>query len=385
MNDLPVPSPTPSKRVSISREESRINSPRVPGDVLASSGSAPLSSEQAKTNAPSIKPIAAFLLPQESFAAVYGVAAKAELDDLMTFTAAPFGKVEPCQLPGDSHKVEALFTGWYSPLLDRGMLDQFPTLRIVFHAGGSVKSMVTDEFWNRGVRITCTARANAVPVAEYTFAQIILSLKHVWGSARATRDVRRFVRNDSMVPSCYQSIVGIISVGLIGRMVIERLHQLDVDIICHDPYLIESEARALGVRSCTLEEVCARADVISCHTPLLSATTHLLRERHFTSMKPGASFINTARGSIVHEPEMIEVLQRRPDLFAVLDVTDPEPPLQNSPLFTLPNVLLTPHIAGSIGPECRRMGHMIIDEVRRYRAGEPLVGEVLREQLPLLA
>jgi len=87
----------------------------------------------------------------------------------------------------------------------------------------------------------------------------------------------------------------------------------------------------------------------------------------------------------VREPEMIAVLAQRPDLFAALDVTYPEPPVENSPLFTLPNVFLTPHIAGSIGPECHRMGRMIVDEVRRYLAGEPLLGEVLRENLPLLA
>jgi phosphoglycerate dehydrogenase-like enzyme len=374
MNDLPDPHPDPTKQLPLSREETPPDAP-----------SAPVSSEQVNATGGSAKPKAAFLLPEESFESVYGSEEKSALSDLMTFVEPPPGTPPGSVSAPDVSKVEALFTGWFSPTLNGQLLDQFPSLRIVFHAGGSVKSMVTDEFWDRGVRLTCTARANAVPVAEYTIAQIVLCLKHVWASARATRKARHFVRNDAAVPSCYGSVVGIISVGLIGRMVAERLGAFDVRVICYDPYLSASEAQKLGMESCTLDEVFARSDIVTCHTPLLTETTHLLREKHFASMKPGAAFINTARGSIVHEPEMIAVLSQRPDLLAVLDVTDPEPPAEGSPLFTLPNVLLTPHIAGSIGPECHRMGRMIVDEVRRYRAGEPLIGEVLREQLPLLA
>jgi phosphoglycerate dehydrogenase-like enzyme len=383
MNDLPAsPAPKPSP---FSREENRTDKTGGAKAISSLMGSIPRPAEKLDATAGAVKPKAAFLLPKESFESVYGATEKAALADLMAFVEPPPGRIPSSHSPGHFSQVEALFTGWFSPTLDGDLLRQFPSLRMVFHAGGSVKSIVTDEFWNRGARLTCTARVNAVPVAEYTLAQIVLSLKHVWKSARATREARRFVRDDAAVPSCYGSVVGIISVGLIGRMVAERLRHFDVHVICHDPYLSAIDANALGVESCSLDEVCARADVVTCHTPLLTETTHLLRERHFASMKPGAAFINTARGPIVHEAEMIAVLSRRPDLFAVLDVTDPEPPAENSPLFTLPNVFLTPHIAGSIGPECHRMGRMIVDEVRRYRAGDPLIGEVLREQLPLLA
>jgi phosphoglycerate dehydrogenase-like enzyme len=100
---------------------------------------------------------------------------------------------------------------------------------------------------------------------------------------------------------------------------------------------------------------------------------------HIASMKQGATFINTARGAIVRENEMIEVLKQRPDLQAVLDVTYPEPPAAGSPLYTLPNVILTPHIAGSMDAECRRMGRYMVEELRRYVAGKPLRWEVTRE------
>jgi phosphoglycerate dehydrogenase-like enzyme len=102
-------------------------------------------------------------------------------------------------------------------------------------------------------------------------------------------------------------------------------------------------------------------------------------------MKPGSTFINTARGAVVDEPALIEVFSRRPDLFAVLDVTYPEPPLPGSPLYTLPNIILTPHIAGSLHHECRRMGHYMVEELKRYLSGEPLLWSLTKEKAALLA
>ena len=97
------------------------------------------------------------------------------------------------------------------------------------------------------------------------------------------------------------------------------------------------------------------------------------------------SFINTSRGAVVHETEMIEELTKRPDILAVLDVTHPEPPAEGSPLYTLPNVILTPHMAGSIGPECRRMGRYMVEELQRYCAGQPLRWALTREQAARMA
>jgi len=102
-------------------------------------------------------------------------------------------------------------------------------------------------------------------------------------------------------------------------------------------------------------------------------------------MREGATFINTARGEVVNEAEMIEVLKARPDLTAILDVTFPEPAATDSPLRTLPNVLLTPHIAGSMGRECARMGRFAAEEISRFLVGSPLLGEITYEQSLRLA
>jgi len=129
----------------------------------------------------------------------------------------------------------------------------------------------------------------------------------------------------------------------------------------------------------------ATADVVSLHTPLMEETKRLITERHFSRMKPGAVFINTARGEVVDQPGMIAVLEQRPDLQVVLDVCTPEPPAPDSPLYSLPNVVLTPHIAGSIGPECQRMGHAMVDEFERYLGGQDLQWEITAEDSALIA
>ena len=117
----------------------------------------------------------------------------------------------------------------------------------------------------------------------------------------------------------------------------------------------------------------------------MTSTVGMIRGSHIAIMKTGASFINTSRGAIVREQEMADVLQMRPDLFAVIDVTWPEPPSVESPLFTLPNVFLTPHIAGSMDNECRRMGQTMVEELQRYLKNEPLRYEITRERAAILA
>lgn len=328
---------------------------------------------------------AVYLLSADAYQCVFGEPERAQVADFATLLAPPLTATTWPEHRGALAHVEAIFSGWGTPRMDKSFLDECPELRIVFHAGGTIKFMVSDAFWDRGIRITTAARANAIPVAEFTFAQIILSLKHAWRSAVATRAAYHYVHDVTAMPSAYGSTVGIISLGLIGRMVAKRLRDLDVRVLSYDPYLPAADATALGAQSVSLEEIFARSDVVTCHTPLVPETRQLLRERHFASMKPGATFINTARGAIVHEPEMIAVLTRRPDLFAVVDVTDPEPPAPNSPLFHLPNVLLTPHLSGSLGPECRRLGQATVAEAQRYLANEPLANEIFRDDLAVLA
>jgi phosphoglycerate dehydrogenase-like enzyme len=235
------------------------------------------------------------------------------------------------------------------------------------------------------VAVTCAAHSNAEPVAEYTLAAILLSLRGFWRFAAATREGLGWGDHTRAIAGGYRSTVGLVSCGLIARKVLARLESYEIDCLVYDPFLTEGEAAALGAELCSLEEIFRRADVVSLHTPELPETQGLITGKLITSMKPAATLINTARGAIIREPEMVEALSHRPDLQAVLDVCHPEPPQSDSPLLKLANVVLTPHIAGSMGPECRRLGRCMVDEVRRYLAGEPLHWQVSEKEAARLA
>ncbi len=285
----------------------------------------------------------------------------------------------------EARQAEAIFSGWGMAKVDEEFLDFFPRLKIIFYGAGTIRSFSTDAMWERGVRITTSASANAESATEFSLAQILLSLKRTWPKSLAIREGKPEAFDDPGAGNV-GSTVGLIALGLIGRNVAARLSTFRHKIIAYDPFVSPDVASELNIELVpSLDELFERSDVVSCHAPLLESTRGLLQRRHFEAMKRGATFINTARGAIVDEIGLCEALTQRPDLFALLDVTDPEPPLPASPLLHTPNLLLTPHVAGCLGPECRRMGLLMIDELDRYRAGKPLHYELTRAKAQLTA
>ena len=327
---------------------------------------------------------AIYLLNASAYDQIYGPDERADLAQLLEISAPPQTAQSVAANPSVLADVEVILSGWGMARLDEAFLAAAPQLRAVFYGAGSIKGIVTDAFWARDIPITSSYAANAVPVAEYTLAQILFCLKKGWQHALAIKRAQRYP-GLMPVPGAYGSVVGIVSLGMIGRMVCDHLQRFDVHVIAYDPFTTDAEARALGVELCSLEELFRRADLVSLHTPWLAETVGLITGEHFASMKPGATFINTARGAVVREQELIDVLQRRPDLFALLDVTYPEPPAPGSPLYTLDNVILTPHIAGSLDNECRRMGRIVVEEVGRFVRDEPLQWSISRERAAVMA
>lgn len=291
------------------------------------------------------------------------------------------GPMDPDAVPRCARlsEVEVLFLSWQSPRLDEALLARLPALRAVFYGAGSIKRVVSDAFWARGIPISSAHRANAIPVAEYAHAVIMLSLKRFWLYERTSFRERRWPSYVE-APGAYRSAVGLVGLGAIGRLVAEKLRAAEVAVMAYDPFASPEEAASLGVRLCGLEELFRACDVVSIHAPALPATQGMVTGALVQSMKPQATLVNTSRGAVIREAEMVDVLQRRADLTAVLDVTDPEPPPTGSPLFALPNVVLTPHIAGSMGGECKRMGVYMAEELARLLAGEPLKFRITREQ-----
>lgn len=281
-------------------------------------------------------------------------------------------------------EAEILFSSWGAPVMDNEFLENAGELRAVFYAAGSVRCFTTPEFWKRGIRLSSAYAINAVPVCEYTLGAILLGLKHFWHYARISREGRTFPV-DRPVLGAYRTKIGLVSYGTIARMVRDKLKQFDVEVLVFDPFLSQKEAVRNAVDLVSLDELFDQCDVVSVHTPLLKSTYRMIGRAQLDRLKPSATLINTARGAIIEEEEMIAFLRDRPDVHAVLDVTDPEPPVEDSPLYDLPNVILTPHIAGSLGPECYRMGVAMADEFERYLAGAPLQWELSEAKVAMMA
>lgn len=282
-------------------------------------------------------------------------------------------------------EVEVAFATWGMPKLTSRELDMMPGLRILFYAGGTTKRFA-ETLLKRDIKIVSAWAANAVPVAEYALSQILFGLKLGWSHVRMLKQApapESFVHLE--MPGAYGATVGIVSLGMVGRKLCEFLQPFHVRKIAYDPLVDEEVFASLGATSCSLEEIFARSEVVSLHAPWLRETEGLITGEMIASMKPHATLINTARGAVIREPAMIEVLQDRPDLTAILDVTHPEPPPSGSALYRLPNVILTPHIAGSAGMEVRRMADLIIEEFHSWRAGEPLRYEVTADLLAVAA
>jgi phosphoglycerate dehydrogenase-like enzyme len=325
-----------------------------------------------------------FVLNTASYHKIYGPAERKVIEELVDIYAPQQDAASLHQDLSVLSEADVIFSGWGMPAMDEAFLAAASSLKAVFYGAGSIKRIVTQAFWERDIVITSAYAANAVPVAEYTLSQILFCLKRGWYYALAIKREGRYVPKGH-VPGAYGSTVGIISLGMIGRLVARYLRPFDLKVIAYDPYVTSQEAAELCVELCGLDDIFRRSDVVSLHTPWLKETEGMITGAHLALMKPNATFINTARGAIVREAEMIEVLQQRPDIQAVLDVTHPEPPEPGSPLYALPNVVLTPHIAGSMDEECRRMGQFMVAELKRYLAGEPLQWAISQEKEAILA
>ncbi|GGS78580.1 2-hydroxyacid dehydrogenase [Streptomyces daghestanicus] len=281
---------------------------------------------------------------------------------------------------------DLLVTGWGCPPLDAEVLRAAPRLRAVAHTAGSVRGHVTDACWERGIEVSSAAAANAVPVAEYTLGMILLTGKQVLEQAREYRATRRraaWLRTPRTVGN-HRRTVGILSASLIGRRVIELLRPHDLRVLLHDPYVSDADAAELGVERVGLAELFARCDTVSVHTPLLPETRGLVSRELIDALPAGAVLINTSRGPVVDQDALTDAV-RAGRVRAVLDVTDPEPLPPDHPLWDCEGALITPHLAGSLGNEWRRLADLAVAEIGRWASGAGFAHPVRRERLAFLA
>nr|QEO73826.1 dehydrogenase [uncultured bacterium] len=244
--------------------------------------------------------------------------------------------------------VEVLITSWGCPPIDEGVLSDAPKLRAALHAAGSVRPHIRDAVFDRGLLVTTAAHVNAEPVAQYTLAAVLWAFKKVpflAADARQHRQDWAYREQRGELSGRHRTIV-LVGFSRVGRRVVDLLCQLDIGrVVVVDPVVDPAEVRASGAEHATLAEALPQADVLSLHAPALPETRHLIGAAELAALPPWATLINTARGSLV-DTVALERACTSGTLHAILDVTDPEPLPASSPLYDLPNVMLTPHIAG---------------------------------------
>jgi phosphoglycerate dehydrogenase-like enzyme len=280
-------------------------------------------------------------------------------------------------------EVDVLLTGWGCPRITPEVLDAAPKLQAILHAAGTVKSIVDPSAFDRGIQVSSAAEANALPVAEFTVAAIVLAGKRAFRLAAQYR-VERRKADPHVMPGSYGTTVGLLGASRIGRMVAERLRGFDLRVLISDPYLTEAEAAELGADLVDLDALFSRSDILSVHAPLLPETVGLVDARLLSLLKDGSVLINTARGKIV-DAEALERECVAGRIDAVLDVTDPEPLPPDSRLLDLPNVFVTPHVAGAVGNEIARLGELAVSELERLATGQPLQHAISPAELGRIA
>ena len=298
-----------------------------------------------------------------------------------------YTKSEVLKNPLEFSSVEFIFSTWGMPWFSTEEIEKvFPSLKAIFYAAGTVQSFAK-EFLNKGIKVYSAWQMNAIPVAEYTVAQILLANKgfyplcSLYSKGETSKEL---LKKDQYVGN-YNAKVGIIGAGMIGRKVIELLKPFKIDVLVFDAFLNESQIEDLGGKKVTLSEMFESCNVVSNHLANNQHTVGMLNYEHFSKMQKNAVFINTGRGAQVVEDDLVKALKERPDLTAILDVTYPEPPKADHEFFTLSNCYLTPHIAGSSGREVWRMGDFMAETYNKFINNQKIDCEVTVESLKTMA
>lgn len=318
---------------------------------------------------------------------IYTAQAMKNLVDIASLEEKVYTKADILSQSNSFDDVDFIFSTWGMPEFSEEEIKRaFPSLKAVFYAAGTVQSFARP-FLSCGVKVFSSWAANAVPVAEYTVAQIILANKGFFkastiykgkGFNEARKEFDSYIGN-------YGARVGIIGAGMIGRLVIKMLKAYKIDVAVFDPFLSDDIASELGVEKVSLERIFGECNIVSNHLANNPQTEGMLNGLLFHSMLPYSTFINTGRGAQVVESELIDVLKKRPDITALLDVTYPEPIASGSEFYSLDNCIVTPHIAGSAGNEVCRMAEYMYNEFKLYLNGGKCQYEVTAKMLETMA
>lgn len=334
-------------------------------------------------------PAALVFMPRKTFQKLFTPSQHERFADLCrVLTPLPCSSIADPAMAAQCDQAEMVITGWGTPTLRRPDLARFPKLKLVAHIAGTVKPIVEPSVLESGIRVTCAAAANAQPVAEFTLAMILLANKRVDAWVEYYHKDRDRIDKNAYQEAAsignYGKTIGVVSASRVGRHLLKLLTPFDLRVLLYDPLISDREAQLLGVESVPLDTLLQESDVVTLHAPSLPQTSGMIGQRELSLLRDNAIFINTSRGKVVDHDALRNELQTG-RIVAVLDVTDPEPLQQDDPFFDMPNVMLTPHIAGSLGVEIHRMTDLILDEIASFIANGELAHEVMREQWNIVA
>lgn len=277
----------------------------------------------------------------------------------------------------DPAGIQLLLMGWGAAAPTPADLDALPRLKAIVHWGGGFAT--ARDAADRGIALASAKAANAVPVAEFTLAMITLAAKDVFWAARRYAAEQRFIDREAEYgdTGLGGAVVGVVGASTIGELVIRGLRERGVAVAVHDPTLTPERAAALDVeRAPDLVALASRSRILTIHAPQLPETVGMVSAAVLAALPDGATVVNTARGALIDQDALVrELADGR--LRAVLDVTEPDPLPPGHPLFSLPNVFLTPHLAGSMGSELRTLGSVATAEARRFARGEAFAHPIL--------
>lgn len=291
---------------------------------------------------------------------------------------------------------DAVLTSWGAPVFDAELLAHAPRLQVIAHAAGTIKGLAKPEVFDRGVTVTHAAAVIADSVGEWALTSTLAGLRRVVDFDRIMRQTENTPggrapgwgddkRAIGYGQELYGKRVGVIAASMTGRAFIRLLAPFHCDVMVFDPYLTAERAKELGVRKVDdLGELMSTSDIVSNHAPTTPETDGMISAEMLAKMKDGALFVNTARAAAINYDALtVELFSGR--IRGALDVFPKEPLVADSPLRDLPNVVLSPHVAGATVESRFRLGGAMVDEIARFFAGEPLKHAVSRQQLAIMA
>ena len=264
--------------------------------------------------------------------------------------------------------VDIVMTGWGNIQLDEEVLQKADQLKIVAHTGGTVADLVSDALYQKGVTVISGNPTFAESVAESCVCYTMCALRRLEESMKIVRD-GGWKKADYYNEGIMDRTIGLVGFGAIAKKFAKMLTPFRVKIKVYSSYLTKEEAATYGATVASLDEIFETCNVISIHSGLNPKTYHMVKEEHFKKMKDGALIVNTARGAVLDEEALIRELQSG-RILAALDVFEQEPLPLDSPLLTLKNAMLIPHMGGPTIDRREYVVFQLIEDIQSVLKGE---------------